>query len=213
MIAQTTVAISCQKCGGVARTVAGQDYYHCDFCSSLIQVAEVSVDRVEPTGIMLDCQCPTCSAQLQTGLIDNRRALFCRSCFGVLLRHEDFGSIVRERQAKRVKVEPVEPRPIDPAAFERHLKCPSCENAMETHPYYGPGNIVIDSCAACNFVWLDHGELTRVEQASAARTSSGFAWEPTAETDAERLQAVSGPPEKESARVSPIEKLADLLFL
>ena len=213
MNAQPSVAISCPKCGGVARGVAGQDYHHCDFCSSLIQVVKVSVDRIEPTGTVLDCQCPTCAAPLQTGLIDRRRALFCNTCLGVLLRYEDFGGIVRERQAKRVGMEPAEPRPIDPAAFERQLNCPSCEKRMETHPYYGPGNIVIDSCTPCGFLWLDHGELTRVEQASTVRAAASFAWTPTVETEAERWQSVSCPSEKEQARVSPIEKLADLLFM
>lgn len=33
------------------------------------------------------------------------------------------------------------------------------------------------------------------------------------ETEAERWQSVSSPSEKELARVSPIEKLADLLFM
>ena len=213
MIAQPSVAISCQKCGGVARVVAGQDYHHCVYCSSLIQIAKVSVDRIEPTGTILDCQCPSCAATLQTGLIDGRRALFCGTCFGVLLRHDDFGSVVRERQAKRVGMEPAEPRPIDPAAFERRLKCPSCEKTMDTHPYYGPGNIVIDSCTSCGFIWLDHGELTRVEQASAARATASFAWTPVAQSEAERLHSVSSPLEKDEAKVSPIEQLADLLFL
>lgn len=213
MIAQQSVAISCQKCGGVARVVAGQEYHHCVYCTSLIQVAEVSVDRIEPTGTILDCQCPSCTALLQTGLVDGRRALYCNTCFGVLLRQDDFGGIVRERQAKRVGMEPVEPRPIDPAAFVRRLNCPSCDKVMETHPYYGPGNIVIDSCTACNFIWLDHGELTSVEQASAPRAAASFAWTPTAQTEAEKRYSVSTPPEKEKAKVSPIERLADLLFM
>jgi Zn-finger nucleic acid-binding protein len=36
---------------------------------------------------------------------------------------------------------------------------------METHPYYGPGNVIIDSCAACDLVWLDFGELTQIVDA------------------------------------------------
>ena len=36
---------------------------------------------------------------------------------------------------------------------------------MSTHPYYGPGNIVIDSCEGCDAVWLDFGELTQITDA------------------------------------------------
>jgi Zn-finger nucleic acid-binding protein len=30
---------------------------------------------------------------------------------------------------------------------------------MDVHPYYGPGNAVIDTCGRCALIWLDHGEL------------------------------------------------------
>ena len=33
---------------------------------------------------------------------------------------------------------------------------------MMTHPYMGPGTIVIDTCDGCNIIWLDYGELDRV---------------------------------------------------
>jgi len=40
---------------------------------------------------------------------------------------------------------------------------------MDVHPYYGPGNVVVDTCGECGLIWLDHGEMTRVEQASGVR--------------------------------------------
>ena len=36
---------------------------------------------------------------------------------------------------------------------------------MTTHPYYGPGNVVMESCDSCNLVWLDHGELQQIVDA------------------------------------------------
>ena len=36
---------------------------------------------------------------------------------------------------------------------------------MATHPYYGPGNVVLDSCGACDLVWLDFGELKQIVDA------------------------------------------------
>jgi hypothetical protein len=45
---------------------------------------------------------------------------------------------------------------------------------MEVHPYYGPGNVVIDSCSACDLIWLDHGELKQISDAPGRdRGSSG----------------------------------------
>jgi len=36
---------------------------------------------------------------------------------------------------------------------------------MDVHPYYGPGNVVIDTCGQCYLVWLDHGELKQIADA------------------------------------------------
>jgi Zn-finger nucleic acid-binding protein len=36
---------------------------------------------------------------------------------------------------------------------------------MATHPYLGPGNAVIDTCSACELIWLDYGELTQLVEA------------------------------------------------
>ena len=39
-----------------------------------------------------------------------------------------------------------------------------CHKPMDTHPYYGGGNAVIDTCPRCQLVWLDAGELTVLGQ-------------------------------------------------
>jgi hypothetical protein len=36
---------------------------------------------------------------------------------------------------------------------------------MATHPYFGPGNVVIDSCEPCELVWLELGELKQIVDA------------------------------------------------
>jgi hypothetical protein len=36
---------------------------------------------------------------------------------------------------------------------------------MSTHPYFGPGNVVIDNCEACELAWLDFGELAQIVDA------------------------------------------------
>jgi Zn-finger nucleic acid-binding protein len=36
---------------------------------------------------------------------------------------------------------------------------------MDTHPYCGPGNVIIDTCESCSVNWLDYGELQRVIRA------------------------------------------------
>lgn len=212
MVVQASVTIACQKCGGTAEVVAGQQYYNCVYCDSLIQLVEISEDRILPTGITLDCCCPACDQLLQTGLIEKRRALFCGSCFGILIRHADFAGIIQERQARRAGQEPAEPRPIDPESLKRQVQCPSCSQRMETHPYYGPGNIVVDTCSECGYLWLDHGEISRVENASFVRRSAPYTWDSPAETVSECLQGAALPPVVDSASDSPLRVLADLFL-
>lgn len=214
MVTQSTIVLSCQKCGGTTEAVSGQKYYNCRYCTSLLQVADVSVDRITPTGTLLEHSCPVCSQTMQTGLVENQRALYCMNCYGVLMRHGDFGTVVGERRAKRAGLEPAEPRPIDPGAYDRKIQCPVCTKAMETHPYYGPGNVVVDTCGDCGYVWLDHGELKRIEEASWMRTAEGAAWNSQPLTDEARLAQVQLPPEKQT--IAPrdwfLNVVDDLLF-
>jgi Zn-finger nucleic acid-binding protein len=214
VVMQESVTINCKKCGGIANPVAGQEYHRCRFCDSLIQLAEVSVDRILPTGAFLGSEgtCPCCADLLQTGVIEGRRGLYCGLCFGMLLRHEDFGGIIQERQARRAGIEPAEPRPVDPKAFHRRLNCPSCHAQMDVHPYYGPGNIVIDTCAQCGLMWLDHGELTRVEQSAARRFSladTSSAWPASAPGG---HSSSTDLPDADPTKDSPLRILAELLF-
>ena len=204
-------AISCPKCGGSVDPVPGQQYLSCGYCQSIVlnNSATVSLDRITPVDAATDLCCPTCRGGMKCGELDGRKALYCSECFGVLLRHEDFSTVVRERAERRIGGEPAEPRPIDPAAYERHLTCPSCDGRMEVHPYYGPGNVVIDSCAECGFVWLDQGEITRIE-----RAAGGFEKQRTQEP----MPAVTGDQsssfgvERDTATTA-LTSLADLLFL
>ena len=124
----------------------------------------------------------------------------------MLVRLDYFGAIVNERRSKRVDREQEISPPIDPSAFSRRLRCPACEGSMEAHPYYGPGNIVIDSCAECGYVWLDHGELCRVERSAGGRVPVNM----NLPVDMEKI-SWSSPPE-EFAERSPIALLADFLF-
>jgi Zn-finger nucleic acid-binding protein len=198
MVTQSTISMNCQKCGGTTDAVAGQKYYNCRYCASLLQVADVSVDRITPAGTTIDDGCPVCSHAMQTAKIENQRAMYCVNCYGVLMRHGDFGAVVSERRARRAGLEPAEPRAIDPAVYSRKIQCPVCSKGMETHPYYGPGNVVVDTCGQCGYVWLDHGELKRIEEASWMRTVDGGSWNTTPLPDEVRLAEAKSPATEET---------------
>jgi len=202
--------IGCDRCGGTTRLSEGQNHYVCQYCSSIIQLSDISMDRVLPAGQATECQCPSCDGMLHTGLMEGHPVLYCSVCFGLLLEHANFGRILDQRQTRRAGFEPAEPRPIDAAAFDRKLFCPGCGDRMESHPYYGPGNIVIDTCTPCGYLWLDHGELTRVEQSAKPASIQTLR-----EAEADRIESGAGEPGQSDEDMEPrslVRILADLLF-
>ena len=73
--------------------------------------------------------------------------------------NQSFGLLIRLKRAKSGSAPPV-PVPFAQDELNRRVKCPSCREPMDTHPYFGGGNAVIDTCDRCFLVWLDAGELT-----------------------------------------------------
>ena len=76
---------------------------------------------------------------------------------------DTFGVIVTKRRALHG---PHENRtsPFDPSELKRVLTCPNCQQRMDTHPYFGGGNAVVDTCEGCGLIWLDAGELAIIER-------------------------------------------------
>ena len=138
-----------------------QDYYHCEHCNSF-HFPSVSKDGIRllgeaPEGTL----CPSCRVPLHLATLDNTyRGYQCRNCQGLLLTRGSFRLTVETRRA-RATTPPDPPKLLNREELNRKLDCPICQQAMMTHPYLGPGTIVIDTCDGCNIIWLDYGELGR----------------------------------------------------
>jgi Zn-finger nucleic acid-binding protein len=195
--------------------VPGREYLQCEYCRSLVFAADnpLTVDRITPEGAELEAECPTCEKPLLTGTIEDRPVLYCGGCYGLLLKNQDFGIVTRQRRARRVGCEAEAVKPLDPAQYDRQISCPNCRSRMEVHPYYGPGNVVIDSCHQCQYVWLDHGELRTVERAEGGREPEAL---PMHINSAGEVTFIP-PPQSETHspachEENPLTALADLLF-
>ena len=159
---------SCPQCGAPAVPVPGREYLQCQHCESLVFPTgdPANIDRIIPDETQISAQCPVCECGLSTGRIEELPVLFCDGCYGILMRNDAFGTVIRERRSRRNPGSFRISEPLDPTEYERNIHCPSCHRQMEVHPYYGPGNTVIDSCSACQFIWLDHAELSSIERAA-----------------------------------------------
>jgi len=113
--------------------------------------------------------CVNCGAPME--LLETRPCWQCRHC-GTMICIEATPGVQRRTFAetvigrRRAAATPAKtPVPTSRRELERRIACPACGARMITDWYYGPGNIVIDTCPACDLVWLDAGELQRAVDA------------------------------------------------
>jgi len=148
----------------------GRGYFVCEYCTSFHfpDESEASSEGVKRLEEKSDLACPVCRVPLVQAALEGNRVAHCEKCRGILLSNPSFADIVRIRRARHEG--PVDrPRPLDRDAMKRRICCPACDGLMDVHPYYGPGNAVIDTCARCGLIWLDHGELGVIERAPGTR--------------------------------------------
>lgn len=155
--------MNCQNCGAPLSPLEGRDYLYCAYCTSFY-FPHPSEDGVRVLGTDTGWRCPACGGDLVTSAAAGAQTLSCERCRGLLVPQGSFAVVVRElRSRARTPAKAV--RPLNRAELERKLYCPRCQRKMDTHPYAGPGNIVIDLCTRCTLIWLDSGELAQIRDA------------------------------------------------
>ena len=162
--------MNCPNCGAAMDLLERRRSFRCTHCGTVkfLDTPE-GVDGIRVVGRSEDAlRCPLCAVRMSEALLDGCHAvMFCEACRGVLMARERFADVVQVRRAWP-SGPPGEPSPIDPREFDRHVFCPGCGARMSTHPYFGPGSVVIDTCDPCDLVWLDLGELRQIADAPGA---------------------------------------------
>ncbi len=142
---------------------ATRGYFFCKYCGSFHFPDTVADEGVKVLGEGPEpLACVVCAEPLAAARLDDTHAVrYCRNCRGLLIARRGFASVVHTRRAWATDV-PGPPVPLNRPELDRKVSCPKCRTVMTTHPYYGPGNVVIDSCIPCDLVWLDFGELKQI---------------------------------------------------
>ncbi len=167
--------MNCTNCGAPMRVEEDRDYLVCDFCGGT-HFPEPDAEGVRVLGEVDRSDCPVCRVPLVHAAVNGCRVLFCSRCRGLLVSMDTFMGLVSALRAQRPAGEAA--GPIQWKDLGRRIRCPRCFHHMDTHPYAGPGNVVIDNCPHCRVNWLDHGELLRIGS-SPERRYSEEAWATT----------------------------------
>jgi Zn-finger nucleic acid-binding protein len=199
--------MNCLNCAAPMELFERRRYYFCGHCGTFQFIEAPAVGGVRVLERPATARpCPLCNAPLARALLDDTYVIeHCERCRGVLIGNTAFAEAVDRRRAHE-SGPPARPVPLDERELKRQLSCPSCRTRMDVHPYYGPGNVVIDTCSACGLVWLDFGELEQI--ADAPGRDRGRARLPPEEREAPEAPA---PPEAPRRRLSLIDVFGELL--
>jgi Zn-finger nucleic acid-binding protein len=158
--------MNCQNCGGAMELSPARGYFFCRYCGSFHFPESKGDDGIRVVSEASDATtCSLCNQPLASAILDDAHpARYCRNCRGVLIARKSFAAVVEHRRAWATGT-PGPPVLLNKTDLDRKAQCPVCKGRMLTHPYYGPGNVVIDSCVSCELVWLDFGELKQIVDA------------------------------------------------
>ena len=158
--------MNCRNCGAPMELFERRRYFFCTHCGTFHFIETPAVDGVHVLTRPNEARaCPRCAAALAKSLLDDRYPVeYCERCKGLLIDRSSFADALTHRRA-RAGGPGTAPAPVDRRELERRVVCPECRHPMEVHPYYGPGNVVIDSCTNCSLIWLDYGELQQMTDA------------------------------------------------
>ena len=165
--------MNCKNCGAPLVLVWEKEFFCCEYCNTLY-FPESNKDYVRPLELPSELNCPICQLPLIQALLDQTRVLHCSRCKGILVDTFSFFPTIIFIRGKFDGPE-ITPRPLSDMDLQRELKCPRCHQKMDTHPYAGPGNIVIDTCNDCALNWLDYGEFYRIVNAY-GRDNKSWHW-------------------------------------
>lgn len=107
--------------------------------------------------------CPVCKSELTAAKYENVPVKVCGTCEGHLVRVTRLGAIKtrREKTDDDFLLELSTPHGTD---SKDPIFCPSCSRRMtKRRQVIGVQRFYIDECKKCDYVWLDAGELAKIQ--------------------------------------------------
>jgi Zn-finger nucleic acid-binding protein len=151
--------MTCEHCGAPLRPDTDRGLFICDYCGSEL-LPPTAADGVM---IVADSKfnCPLCKGKLADAALESIPLLYCRECHGMFIAMDDLEPLVSSLRVNRDRPATYL-APRGERDLSRQLRCPRCSVEMDCHAYGGGGNVNVDSCEACESIWLDSGELRKI---------------------------------------------------
>ncbi len=114
-------------------------------------------------------KCPNCDNTLATITYEGIRIETCPGCQGEWLDDNELGHVTRAReerfdpQERRAVAEATKIKGVVLADVDRDLVCPKCGGQTDPINYGGDTGLIIDRCTQCHGIWLDPGELEKIQ--------------------------------------------------
>ena len=116
-------------------------------------------------------KCPRCNSVLQSVEYDGQTVEVCPDCKGEWLAAGELQTITEHHDEVFTPEEIASLDAVNKEIFTAEkddhdeLNCPACENVqMEHFNYADTSGIILHKCTACNGIWMDKGELEKIEE-------------------------------------------------
>ena len=115
-------------------------------------------------------RCPHCRSTLRPLQYEGIEIETCPSCKGEWVDAKELGHIVRTREVRfdehqrRAIAESTTITGVKLNDVDRDLHCPKCDGTTDSVNYGGDTGIIIDKCTECGGIWLDAGELEKIQK-------------------------------------------------
>lgn len=102
-------------------------------------------------------ECPKCHGEMHEMNMEGVVFDFCDGCKGIWFDKDEMAFYVE------LPVDMPEIEEVKKAAKKTGLKCPRCTQELEEMKFTKASDLLIDRCGGCQGIYLDKGELRKVE--------------------------------------------------
>lgn len=116
-------------------------------------------------------KCPRCGSTLNPTEFDSQKVEVCPDCQGEWLHAGELQKLVEQHDEVFTPEEIASLAGVDKEIFTAEkddhdeLNCPVCDGVRMEHFNYGDtSGIILHKCTECGGIWMDKGELLKVEE-------------------------------------------------